>query len=286
MSDGQAPSPAQFDPDAFRIRLHDLARTLPAADVAGDRAMASVGRLARRLSAALARPMRVAVVGEANVGKTTLVNRLLGQDVLVSDVIENTRLPVIVRYARTPELALIGHRGEREPIAALPVDAGKLSAARHLELSLPLSRLQQVEIVDTPALDPEFEPDPRRRRIAGNPDVAVWVTLATQAWRASEVQICRYLAVPVERALLVASHADLLAEADRPRVLARLGREAGQMFCGIAMSGENGGTEGAAQAVAVVDATVARLDADRCRRAALSLRRRLEVVAPEPADGP
>lgn len=281
MSDGPAPSPAAFDPDAFRSRLDHLARTLAEEEAAGSRRLATVGRLARRLASHLERPFRLAVIGEANVGKTTLVNRLLGQDLLATDVIANTRIPVIVRFAPTPGVAVVGPEGDRRRIEALPVDRERLAVARRLELSLPLPGLQSLELIDMPPLEADGDRRQLADRLDGKPDIVLWLTLATQAWRASELQIWRRLEIAPERALLVATHADLLADADRPRVFSRLEREAGAAFSAVVLAGDGACATGFDQISTAIDAVARGLDADRCRRAANALRRRLDRFAPE-----
>src|SRR5262245_51697845 len=51
------------------------------------------------------RPLRVAVLGEFNSGKTTLLNALLGAAVLPASFITHTAYPTVLRFAPMPTLS-------------------------------------------------------------------------------------------------------------------------------------------------------------------------------------
>jgi GTPase SAR1 family protein len=115
---------------------------------------AGLDQIGRRLS----EPVRVAVAGRVNSGKSTLVNALLRQAVAPTDVSECTRLVTWFHYGR-PE------RVEVVPLEGAPVEV-QLEADGTLPRSLPMpieqvsvlhvyldnDRLRRMTVIDTPGL--------------------------------------------------------------------------------------------------------------------------------------
>lgn len=264
--------PDGIDPAHFVSRLAQIRRVV-ADRLGATPAGASTARLLARLEAPLSRPLRVAVLGDTNSGKTTIINRLLGRDLLVADVIQNTRLAALVRYARVPSLLLRDAAGDLHPVGSGGVEVRHLGRGCSIELGLPLSRLEGLELIDMPGLVPGADP-PAWPQHGPSPDIAIWCTMATQAWRATEIATWRALHRPSRTSLLVATRSDLLPTTDRSKVLGRLQSEAGSLFQSIVMTPpENGGED---VLVPALDATVSALRAVRCRKAAGIIRRHSE----------
>ncbi len=55
----------------------------------------ALGRVAR----AVARPLRIAILGESNSGKSSLANLVIGEMTLPALPVANTRLPTLLQYA-------------------------------------------------------------------------------------------------------------------------------------------------------------------------------------------
>ncbi len=156
------------------------------------------GRAFRRMAKAANRPIRIAILGELNSGKSSLANLLAGAPALPADPVANTRLPALLKYASKPSVTAIYESGEKiafpvrknvaEAIAGIQDGAGKgnlpagISApsgsVKNLEVGLPSDILRSVEILDLPA---------GRWSLPGyGMDAAIWTTVATQAWRETE----------------------------------------------------------------------------------------------------
>jgi GTP-binding protein EngB required for normal cell division len=202
-----------------------LARLDNHAHAVGDLAAAArVGDLATERS----RPVRLAIVGEFNAGKSTFINALIGADVAPTGVLPTTATLHHLRWAPDPFAKILFIDGEepQERIVAL----GDLRAAlrgidpatvRRVELRLPLASLVSVEILDTPGFN---APDPRHAHVARSAfeeaDAAVWLLDATQAMKQSEREVldeARRLDLPVQ---MLVNKADRLGAADLARVMA------------------------------------------------------------------
>jgi hypothetical protein len=184
-------------------------------------------RALRRTQQRLDRPLRLAICGESNSGKSSLAN-LLGQiESLPTAAISNTRIPTLIYYAHEPQIWVVhGTPGQR---ARVPADPNALPRSIfRLEVGLPSPRLRAVEILDCPGLA-----DPEQIDLASHAvNAALWCTVSIQAWKESERIAWSQLPARLRsRGLLVATHADLLSDdRDRDKLLTRLRGECGSMF--------------------------------------------------------
>lgn len=110
------------------------------------------------IDAGLAEPLRVAVTGRVNAGKSTLVNALLGQRVAPTDVSECTRYVTWYRYGLPERVDVVLRDGTTQRTAlrhdgSLPselnLDPGDV---RHLEVYLGNETLRDLTVIDTPGL--------------------------------------------------------------------------------------------------------------------------------------
>ncbi|KAB2912382.1 MAG: hypothetical protein F9K29_19505 [Hyphomicrobiaceae bacterium] len=215
----------------------------------------SPGRIATAASPA----PRVAVVGEFNSGKSSLVNVLLGGAAVPTGYRVRSPYPVLINYAARPSLAF--ELGDRRRIATGWEDVARAPAqdVRRLRLGLPIDRLKAFRLIDTPGAATGDEAlDARAFNACRRADVAIWCTPAVQAWKGSERQA--WLALPRrlrQRSILAVTYKDAVASADDiERLGARLHAEAGPHFAGVVM-------------IACADALRALPLADRARDEAL-----------------
>jgi Dynamin family len=188
-------------------------------------AIRAFGRTVRRLD----RPLRLAITGEFNSGKSSLANLLARIESLPTAVISNTRIPTLLYHAREPEIWAVHNGGKREWLRA---DRERLpQSIFRLEVGLPSPRLRAMQVLDLPGLaDPRFHAPVD---IAfHNVDAVVWCTMSTQAWKESERTAWSQLPTRLRtRGLLVSTHADLLhGDRDAEKLMGRLRAEAGSEF--------------------------------------------------------
>ncbi len=239
-----------------------------------------------RLAAWARRKPCVALLGEVSSGKSALLNRLLGQDLLPTRVTA-TELPP-VRVSHGPQEAYwVDHDGQRHPLPLGGLHAVPRSA-RVVRLFSLSPVLETCDLLDTPGLsDPNLEGEPWRIAV-GQASLVLWCTPATQAWRESERSF--WLSLPQRlraRSLLVATRADgLTGPGDRDKVERRLFKEGAGLFGGVALvsnrDADQWALHGGAHLVARLDASLAGVRADR---AALLERYRPLEAAHQPDPG-
>jgi hypothetical protein len=196
--------------------------------------LAHVEALARLQVLVSAQP-RVILVGESNVGKTSIANLLLDQAVLPDSVVANTRRPVLLHHSAKIGIVGVVPRGRIDLISG-HADATDIADVERLEVGLPSARLVKFDLIDTPGITATRELEPLELRPS---DVLLWCTIATQAWKASERAL--WLSLPARHrrlAILVATHRDgLRGEEDVSKVTGRLAIETEGCFRAIVFVG-------------------------------------------------
>ena len=132
-------------------RLEELARALHDLDASA--------RLAS-LSAERRRPLRLAIVGEFNAGKSTFINALVGAEIAPTGVLPTTATLHHLRYAPDPIARVLFALGHDPPERIVPVSDLRATlksldarAVRRVEILLPIPSLTRVEILDTPGFN-------------------------------------------------------------------------------------------------------------------------------------
>jgi small GTP-binding protein len=210
--------PAAADWPALLARLDAHAR-----DASDLESVADVAEL----SAERARPVRLAIVGEFNAGKSTFINALIGADVAPTGVVPTTATLHHLRWAPDPVARIFFARDHEPPERIVPL--GELRAAlktldpariRRVELLMPLPFLVRVEILDTPGFN---APDPLHVQAARSAfeeaDIAIWLLDATQAMKQSEREVleeARRGRLPLQ---MLVNKADRLSATDLATVL-------------------------------------------------------------------
>ncbi|GLZ14427.1 hypothetical protein Acsp04_46620 [Actinomadura sp. NBRC 104425] len=191
-----------------------LART---ADLAADHDLHHVAVELRELVRRDGAPPRAAVLGQPSVGKSRLVNELLGVTAVAESAVSRRTRPIVIRAAAAPA-------GELPSIEdALGADA-PAPARDVVELEHPWLRSTGLEIVETPGMGggPEHV-DAASRRTARHSDIAVVVVRARGGMTVPERDLLGELAgaPSVGAVLLLVSMLDELT-GDRDQVMARV----------------------------------------------------------------
>ena len=196
--------------DELARRLHDLPASARIAELAADRA----------------RPVRVAVVGEFNAGKSTFINVVLGADIAPTGVLPTTATLHHLRYARDPIAKICFQPPEPERLLALDdlrdtLKTVDVSGVTRVEILVSIPSLLRVEILDTPGFNaPDKAHAAAARRAFEEADLALWLLDASQAMKQSELKIleeARARRLPVQ---LLVNKADRLKPDDLAKVMA------------------------------------------------------------------
>jgi small GTP-binding protein len=209
--------PAEWPPllarlDAHARSLHDLEST---------------GRIAE-LAAERRRPVRVAIVGEFNAGKSTFINALIGAEIAPTGVLPTTATLHHLRYAPDPIARVVFEPGHAPPERIVPVTELRATLKaiaddpiRRVEILVPIPSLTRVEILDTPGFN---APDARHARAARGAfeeaDAVIWLLDAGQALKQTERVIldeAKAARIPVQ---MLVNKADRYGEADLAKVMA------------------------------------------------------------------
>jgi len=202
---------------AILTRLDGHARALHALEATGKIAELAVER---------SRPVRVAIVGEFNAGKSTFINAVIGADVAPTGVLPTTATLHHLRYAPDPFARIQFYEGEVKerivPSAELrtalkALDTGNV---KRVEILQPIASLTRVEILDTPGFN---APDPRHTDAARSAfeeaDAAIWLLDAGQPLKQSERRIleeAKTAKLPVQ---ILVNKADRLGPDDLAKVM-------------------------------------------------------------------
>lgn len=173
-----------------------------------------------------------ALMGEFSAGKSTLLNLLLGGDVLLTQVTA-TNMPVVwMTYAEEPKAFALGRDGALDAF-----DISNLGDAAHkdkllLRLEMPIEILKRIDIIDTPGIS-----DPRLAQgalefLGPYLDFVVWCSAANQAWRQTEHAMWTSLPPRLHaQSIMALTRADTLKKPkDLIKVVGRCEKEAGKLF--------------------------------------------------------
>ena len=171
------------------------------------------------------RKPRLMVAGEFSAGKTKLINGLLGERILPSNVTA-TALPPVWLIAGERFCMTVGLDGQTREVASL--DSVTVDDTRYCILSHPAPILEACDIIDTPGTSDPNIPTQSWEWMLDHADAVIWCTNATQAWRQSEKSVWNEMPDRLLfDATLLMTHADRLPdERAGDRVLRRVRRDA------------------------------------------------------------
>jgi len=210
-------SGAPGDWTSILTRLDRHARALHALE-----STAKVAELAVERS----RPVRVAIVGEFNAGKSTFINAVMGADVAPTGVLPTTATLHHLRYAPDPFARIQFYEGDvKERIVPSSELRAALAASdtgnvKRVEILMPIASLTRVEILDTPGFNaPDQRHTDAARSAFEEADAAIWLLDAGQPLKQSERRIleeAKTAKLPVQ---ILVNKADRLKPEDLEKVM-------------------------------------------------------------------
>ena len=195
----------------------------------------------------------VAVVGEFNRGKSTLVNRLIEQDIIPTSDIPTTSLPIYISGGEQESLVLKTANGQRRyPVEeksweAIEEERKKFAGAKGeilLKRNCSLLMENDLEIIDTPGVNSQIRGDlSMAEQALSGCDCAILPMAAIAAFSESEKLFLqeRLLMKKVPRIMVVLTKLDLVDEKQRLSVVESVQRklEAMEAEIPLYLSAEN-----------------------------------------------
>lgn len=206
----------------------DLAGAIDAvARFAERQSLDRVARAARALRDELDRPLLLAVLGEFNAGKSTLINAIIGAEVAPMGIVPTTATLNVLRGGAARRVRLVRvdgstREGDYDGLRDLLADAAAADeSVDHVEIVLPSEHLERVWIMDAPgtnALDPMHEK--LAREAARRADAVLWVFDAGQAGKKTEASFYSAFRGSGRKVIPVLNKRDRLSAEDLERVSA------------------------------------------------------------------
>lgn len=192
----------------------------------------ALGRLVERLEAP---SLEIGVFGRVSSGKSSLLNRFLGRELLPVGVVPVTALPVRIAYGEEPGLVVTAADGKstREPLDRLAAYAtekgnpGNAKRVARLSVALPSPRLYHgVTLVDTPGLGSLATAGAEETRAyLPRCDLGVVLVDAGSVLAPEDLAVVQALLAAGAWTQVLLSKADALAPADREELASYVRRQ-------------------------------------------------------------
>lgn len=161
-------------------------------------------------------PLTIAVLGEFNAGKSTLINAFLAEDVVATGVLPTTSHVNVVRYGPRKVARWTRHDGVVDEIPyaeARRLTKKEPEAIAALEFCYPHPELRSVHFWDTPGFNaPDSAHEARAREALRAADAVVWMLDANQALSSTEFDRLEAIPNRHEKLLVVINKADRLGD--------------------------------------------------------------------------
>jgi GTP-binding protein EngB required for normal cell division len=196
--------------------------------VAEERGARAISLEVEEARAALAAgQFNVAVVGQFKRGKSTLINALIGRELLPSDVIPITSAITVLQCGSSEHCRIIYHDGREAQVpfndirlfASEEGNPGNQKGVRIILIELPASILENgMRLVDTPGVGSVLEPNSETTRtFLPRIDVAIVVLGSDPPITGEELELVKTLSGRAERLCFVMNKADIVSDDNRQR---------------------------------------------------------------------
>ncbi len=192
-------------------------------------------RLSARQNAGM---LHLAVLGQFKRGKSTLVNALVGAEVLPTSAVPLTAIPTLIRYGERFSLS-VEFRDDRgiANVSAGTVDDVRTAIAGYatekenpnnrpgvsrVDLAMPVAFLERgIVLIDTPGVGSTYTHNTETTlRFLEQCDAALFVLSSDPPITASEIEFLRRVKNHVEHLIFVLNKVDYLSEKERAEVIA------------------------------------------------------------------
>lgn len=228
-SDGPKVPATATDFGAVRVAIADHLETI--ARIAAERKDSQAVEEAQATATKLGENrFYLAVLGQFKRGKTTLINSLLGADVLPVAVVPLTSIITILSYGEQAEVTAYFLSGENRPIRMNELEQyvterhnpENRKGVRHVEVRYPSPYVRDgILLVDTPGVGSTYEHNTEvTRSFLARVDAAIFLVSVDPPLTAAEAEFLRRAKEEVHHFFFVLNKTDLMTEADMQESLA------------------------------------------------------------------
>ena len=199
----------------------------------------------QRLAESMSTPLSVGILGEFNAGKSTLVNALIGEEVVPMGILPTTAHTCFIRYGpRKTARVVYREQAERDPQEERTVEVNFQEARRrmdqetdqiaHLEFLYPHPQLRSITFRDTPgfnALDDEH--DEIASETLEEAEAILWVFDAKQTLSRTELDRLQQIEDSAERLIVLVNKIDEVDDEQYDAIESRLEETIGASVAGI-----------------------------------------------------
>ncbi|GHC66781.1 dynamin family protein [Neogemmobacter tilapiae] len=173
----------------------------------------------------------IAIMGEFSAGKSTLLNMLIGQAILPTQITATKLPPVWLRHGNEAPYR-VDRNNVKHPIDLNNLAGIPLKDTRYIRIYVESEVLESCDLLDTPGISDPNIPMTMWFKTLGYASAALWCTHAGQAWRESERGAWESLPERLRRhSILLVTRADKITnEIDRMKIDNRLRRETDSLF--------------------------------------------------------
>lgn len=159
-------------------------------------------------------PLDVAILGEFSAGKSTLINALLGEQLLATGVLPTTAQVYSLRHGARPAARRRRDDGSIQELSwqeARELAKGQAESVAALEIIHPNPLLRELTIWDTPGFNaPVDDHEEQATAALERAEAVVWVLSANQALNSSEFERMSSISRSDERLLIVLNKVDIV----------------------------------------------------------------------------
>lgn len=191
-------------------------------------------KLAERLRARLQSPVRVALVGAKDAGKSTLSRLLVGRELILPTKAGAVTPSSIAVYGQTQTLVAGWWDGRRKAFDNKAVRLALAEKPDYVEFAYPLQILERISFFDMPSAP---DPEDQKRRLAWlfkRADLVLWCKRAGEEWKDTEEELWAQAPESLQASsILAVTNVNKLNYTSAQKSLARLADRVGDKFTKI-----------------------------------------------------